>query len=566
MTLPLPLPANHLIFVSVASFCDVHLQFTLTGLFEQADNPDTLAIAVVDQSEDDNRTWIAQQSFAKQIRYVQINPVDSRGVSWARSLAFSFYQGEPYFLQIDSHTHFEKGWDTTLLSQLKALQMQAEKPIVTTYPPPFTFDEQGQVQVPYEKGDSIYTLRPKPDAQIKPGEVKLGFVVVHKTATTDFLEGHHIAGGFIFTLGSFVQDVPYDPYMYFHGEEQNLSLRAYTKGYTIFHPRHRLIPLTHLYKKAGEEHRGQHWRTDLEKRRTFSFGQLMHRSDARLAQLASGNPQLGAFGLGTHRTLAQFCQESGMNYLNHSLGDPQPAQAQNGLMLCNTRHGPMVVARNDVSIGLALRRHGTWAEPLLALALSQIEPGDTVVEVGSTYGEHAVPLMQKLGRKGRLVAVEPHPVLFKVLSSNLILNQHTQALPVEAALGDMTCQVGVTPIDLGKLCNVSRCTLLQDSKHALAVQAMAIDDLGLNKLDLIKINANGLDHVVLKGALKTCQALRPTVLVAGEVLNLEAIAQWAEVAAYDMVRSQVDTFAHPVGAGEAAWAPTLECVLLTPKD
>jgi FkbM family methyltransferase len=559
-------PVQPLIFISVASFCDSNLRFTLTGLFEQADNPDALAVAVVDQSDDKNREWIAQQVFAKQIRYVQINPVDSRGVSWARGLAFSLYQGELYFFQIDSHTYFEKGWDTTLIGQLRALLTQVDKPIITTYPPPFNFDEHGKVVVPYSKDEHIYILRPKDGVELKPNAVKLGFVVKHKKADTDFLEGHHIAGGFIFTLGSFVQEVPYDPYMYFHGEEQNLSLRAYTRGYTIFHPRHRLIPLAHLYKQAGEEHRGQHWRADLERQRTFSFSQLMQRSDARLAMLASGSTKLGAFGLGDQRTLVQFCQESGVNYQDYSITEPKAAAAVDYLVTCPTPNGPMIVAKNDVSIGLALRRHGVWAQGLLNMALKYVQPGGTVLEVGSSYGEHAVPIMNKLGDKGRLVAIEPNPVLFKVLSSNLFLNKHLDALPVEAALGDITCTVGVMSINFTQLCNVSRCALLQTKENAIPVQAMSIDDLELKKLDLIKINVNGLDHIVLKGALKTCETLRPVVIVAGEVLNIEALSTWANTSNYSMEQSQVDTFAYPVPVGDQAWAPLLECVLLTPKE
>ena len=46
---------------------------------------------------------------------------------------------------------------------------------------------------------------------------------------TRFMSGH-----FIFADGKFCNEVKYDPTYYFHGEEINLSVRAYMAGYDLF--------------------------------------------------------------------------------------------------------------------------------------------------------------------------------------------------------------------------------------------------------------------------------------------------------------------------------------------
>lgn len=555
------------IFVSVASFCDPELQFTLNSLFGQAAQPARLRVALIDQSSDDNRTWIAAQPFATQIRYVQLNPVDSRGVSWARSLAFSLYQGEPWLLQIDSHTLFEPGWDDTLINQCLTLCKTVAKPVISTYPPPFRFDDSGKPFLPYEKSQSIYALRPKEGASMDANSPKMPFAVTHHAVDQDFEVGHHLAGGFIFTLGRFTQDVPYDPYMYFHGEEQNMALRAYTAGYTIFHPRHALIPLAHLYKAAGQEHKGQHWRADLERQRTFSYSDLMRQSDKRLAKVVRGDESLGAFRPGFARPLQAFYEESGFDYHRFEIHEAKPTARPDFLTLCNTRHGPMMVARNDRSIGLSLQQCGHWAQGLLDLALAEIQTGDTVIEVGSGYGEHAIPIQDKLGVRGKLVAIEPNPVLFKLLSANLVMNQHLDTLPVHSAVADQACTVAVLTANLTMPCYLARISLAH-SKDQLAapVKALTIDELGLNQLNLLKINTNGFDAQVLKGALETCRRLKPVVLVAGELLNLPALTQWAGDAGYEMAEyrlpchSETDLNSHP-----DLWNPELHCLVLRPK-
>jgi len=63
-----------------------------------------------------------------------------------------------------------------------------------------------------------------------------------------------ISAHFIFTLGSFPIEVPYDPELYFHGEESSLAARAFTFGYSLFSPHKPVI--WHEYTREGKK---KHW-------------------------------------------------------------------------------------------------------------------------------------------------------------------------------------------------------------------------------------------------------------------------------------------------------------------
>ena len=132
------------IFVSVAAFCEPHLQVTIHQLFAKAARPNRVFVGLVDQSEDLNPKWLLDFPARKHINYVGLSPVDSRGVSWARSIAFSLYNDQTYLLQIDSHTLFDQGWDETLIQQVLQLKEIHAKPLISTYPPGFKFDAQGR--------------------------------------------------------------------------------------------------------------------------------------------------------------------------------------------------------------------------------------------------------------------------------------------------------------------------------------------------------------------------------------------------------------------------------------
>ena len=40
----------------------------------------------------------------------------AKGPTYARYWCSTLWEGEEFFLQIDSHTHFIKGWDTELIN------------------------------------------------------------------------------------------------------------------------------------------------------------------------------------------------------------------------------------------------------------------------------------------------------------------------------------------------------------------------------------------------------------------------------------------------------------------
>ena len=75
---------------------------------------------VIDQSK--MKLDFSKSNIANQISYLHIDPADARGPCWARAMAQTLMNDESYFLQIDSHTVFEKDWDEYLLNYLKIIK------------------------------------------------------------------------------------------------------------------------------------------------------------------------------------------------------------------------------------------------------------------------------------------------------------------------------------------------------------------------------------------------------------------------------------------------------------
>jgi hypothetical protein len=300
------------IFVSVAAYQDPYLWWTIDSAYKNASNPARLRFGVVDQSVNSERENTRIMPWSGQVRYVHLHPRYARGPCWARALAYSFWEGETYLLQIDSHMWFQKGWDEQLINEMTLVAMQSghKRHILSTYPAAFTFKD-GE-PVPAGSPTDVLVLRPVPEAELKPDNPTMMFRAV-PVVSKQRIAGHHLGAGCLFAAGHLLEDVPYDPWLYFHGEEQNLSARAWTRGWDIWHPTS--MPILHLYKEGGGKEI-VHWSPDEDAARDFRWQDLQGRAAQHLCDVLYTQKVKGAYGVGAVRSLADFAAASGIDYIN----------------------------------------------------------------------------------------------------------------------------------------------------------------------------------------------------------------------------------------------------------
>lgn len=301
------------IFVSIASYCDPVLPFTLERAVAMASAPERLHFGVVDQSPADSPRVAAPGP--AQLSQVRVDRQDARGPCWARAIAMTLYDGEEWFLQLDSHMDFDAGWDERLIGQAIALGAPQRGLVISTYPDAFRFVDGQPVRRPTTSGVLAQVL--KPGAAFEEGHPVLPFEA-HPVAASAPLPAFHLGAGCLFAPGRITQAFPYDPWLYFHGEEQALALRLYTHGWDLFHMPG--LPIHHLYNDAasGAPPRPLHWDAQQEAGREVGWWTLEQRSRAQLAALVAGK-DLGVYGLGTNRSLADFAAFSGIDYAARTL-------------------------------------------------------------------------------------------------------------------------------------------------------------------------------------------------------------------------------------------------------
>ena len=291
------------IFVNIAGYRDTELPWTIKDLFEKARHPERVFAGICRQyapGEDDDAA--PDGVFAEQCRVYDVHAKDSLGVCWARHQTQKLWRGEEYAFQIDSHMRFVVDWDEVLLDMLG--ECDSARPVLTTYPVPYT---------PPDKLDS--PVLPVMFARFFDNDDIVSFgsrISLPEDAPEKPQPSAFVAAGFLFGPSKLIADVPYDPRIYFQGEETNLAVRLWTHGWDFFTPNK--VVCYHDFSKRPE--RPRHWEDKVDWRRlnTVSKTRLHH----LLGMEKNGDPEalkgIENFGLGARRTLAEYEAFSGIDY------------------------------------------------------------------------------------------------------------------------------------------------------------------------------------------------------------------------------------------------------------
>ncbi len=167
---------------------------------------------------------------------------------------------------------------------------------------------------------------------------------------------------------------------------------------------------------------------------------------------------------------------------------------------------------NDVYIGKSFDLYGEFSELEIDLLKTFIKPDQYIFDVGANIGSHSISFAQLVGSKGAVFAFEPQRIIFQTLCANLSLNSITNVFTFHLALSETSGNTRVPFPDYLKQSNFGGLDL-EKYNHGEFVQVMTVDHFSVPKCDLIKIDVEGMEAKVLKGAEKTIQKFRPILYV-----------------------------------------------------
>lgn len=199
---------------------------------------------------------------------------------------------------------------------------------------------------------------------------------------------------------------------------------------------------------------------------------------------------------------------------------PKPLLTNGTIRLKACRTGPLLYNIQDVYIGRSLELYGELSAAEAAIYRQVLKPGMTAIDAGANIGCHTVLMGQLVGPNGRVHAFEAQRQIHQLLCANVALNTLDNVHTHHRAVGRDTGEIQVPAIDYTKPGNFGGVSLATADNDALTddhgwetVPLTTIDALSLKACHLIKIDVEGMEQEVLRGARETLKAHQPILYV-----------------------------------------------------
>ena len=170
----------------------------------------------------------------------------------------------------------------------------------------------------------------------------------------------------------------------------------------------------------------------------------------------------------------------------------------------------------DEHVSANVIAHGHWERGLHEAVLSLLAPGARVVEVGANIGYYTMSMALRVGAEGHVTAFEGNPRMVGLIERSARLNGvHDRVRLVGKAAMDVAGEVTfVTSRRNSGGGFVSIWSHLPyDDGVAITVEAVRLDDMQCGRVDMIRIDAEGTEPFILRGAAGILEGYPDIVVV-----------------------------------------------------
>lgn len=209
--------------------------------------------------------------------------------------------------------------------------------------------------------------------------------------------------------------------------------------------------------------------------------------------------------------------------------------------LVSSDHGPLIVNRFDYNhiatgafygVGAQILENGCYdprdvrsLKDLLLCRRDHFGDGVVALDCGANIGVHTVEWAKHMKGWGTVIAVEAQERVFYALAGNIALQNCFNARAIWAAVSSTPGEISFPEPNYQEQGSFGSFELrprvgtefigqaIDYGKPTCTVKTIMIDELGLERLDLLKIDVEGMEAEALQGAAETIQRCKPILFV-----------------------------------------------------
>lgn len=168
----------------------------------------------------------------------------------------------------------------------------------------------------------------------------------------------------------------------------------------------------------------------------------------------------------------------------------------------------------DKGVELSIFETGTYEKGLLHFLKNFLKQGDCFIDVGANIGLISIYASKRVGQTGKILSYEAHPDTYRWLNFNTTLNKIKNIESFNFALGSETGEAKIYDnwqVNRGGASLVVK----NENSKSYAIQVKRLDDClpENSKPKAIKIDVEGFELEVLKGAKQTVEIYKPILII-----------------------------------------------------
>lgn len=180
--------------------------------------------------------------------------------------------------------------------------------------------------------------------------------------------------------------------------------------------------------------------------------------------------------------------------------------------IINSRYGKLMYSSNDTYVGNSLKFYGEYSKEETDIIRHSLKEDDQVIEAGANIGALTIPIANKVGPNGCVLAFEPQRIAFNALCGNVFINNLQNVFCYQKALGKYNDTILVPEVDYNKVYNFGSISL-SGVDRGKPVELITIDSLSLSRCNFIKADVEGMELEVLQGAKETIRKYKPILYI-----------------------------------------------------
>ena len=232
-----------------------------------------------------------------------------------------------------------------------------------------------------------------------------------------------------------------------------------------------------------------------------------------------------------------------------------------GRVLLESAYGHlMLVSGGDTAIVPHLIRDGFFDRNLTNIIDSMLVSGMTFIDIGANCGTYTIYGAGRVGRQGRVIAIEAAPAISALLQETVAMNgmEHwcellrcaAGAEPGTLVLHTFASRQGGNTL-LPEIADVAR-EVLGETVEKVEIPCRTLDDIvaerNLSRIDLIKIDVEGFEREVLLGGRATLMRYRPKLIIEWHNAFFDKRPGSAQVL-YDLLTTELRYSLHRIEQG-----------------